>query len=110
MLRVPIFARLSRHPRIQLTVLHGSSVPNTKVTNGDNLDDIAHVEHWTIKKSGVQWVCHPFIWVTLLRMRPDVILSEGGSNFFTNFFFYRVERCTGRDGEAENYICVRSSF
>ena len=84
--RVPIFARLSRHPRIQLTVLHGSSVPNTKVTNGDNLDDISHVEHWTIKKSGVQWVCHPLIWVTLLRMRPDVILSEGGSNFFTNFF------------------------
>ncbi|MDG2469947.1 MAG: glycosyltransferase, partial [Pirellulaceae bacterium] len=80
-----MFAKLNSDPKLEVTVLHGSSVPDTKLINGDKLDGFDHIEHFTIKRKGHTWVFHPFIFFSLVRLKPDAILSEGGSNFLSNF-------------------------
>ena len=88
--RTNAFRRLHARPDIDVTVLHGSDVPGTRVTNGKNLDGFNHVQMFTLKKRGVDLVFHPFIFFHLWRLRPDVILAEGGSNVFSNIpaYFY----------------------
>ncbi len=82
--RVPMFERLTKHEELDVTVLHGSSVAKTKLVNGHDLSRIKHIQHWTIKWPGCEWVWHPFLFWSLLRLRPDVILAEGGSNTPSN--------------------------
>ncbi|MEM6468413.1 MAG: glycosyltransferase family 4 protein [Planctomycetota bacterium] len=85
--RSHIFAKLNAMPNLNLSVFHGSSIPGTKYVNGEDLRGFEHREHFTISVPGAKkWVAHPFIWWSLIRHRPDVIVSEGGSNFLTNFF------------------------
>ena len=88
--RTNAFRRLHARPDIDVTVLHGAGVPGTRVTNGKQLDGFNHVQMFTLKKRGVDLVFHPFIFFHLLRLRPDVILAEGGSNVFSNVpsYFY----------------------
>ena len=84
--RAHIFAKLNARTDLELAVFHGQSIPNTKCVNGDNLDGFEHIEHFTATLPGAKkWVFHPFIWQSLWKYRPDVILAEGGSNLFTNF-------------------------
>ena len=88
--RTNAFRRLHARPDIDLTVLHGSDVPGTRVKNGKNLDGFHHVQMLTLKRKGVDLVFHPFIFFHLWSARPDVILAEGGSNVLSNFpsYFY----------------------
>ena len=84
--RSHIFAALNARDDLELAVFHGQSIPNTKYVNGEDLQGFEHVEHFTVSVPGARkWVMHPFIWRTLWKYRPDVILAEGGSNFLTNF-------------------------
>jgi len=90
--RVPMFAKLNSHPNLDVTVLHGTSVPETKLINGEHLEGFRHIEHFTLKRQGHTWVFHPFIFLSLIRLNPDVILSEGGSNFLSNFLVIAYAR------------------
>ena len=64
--RVPVFERLSQDESLDLTVLHGSSVPKTKLVNGKDLSAINHIQHRTIKWPGVDFVFHPFLFLFTL--------------------------------------------
>ena len=100
--RAPMFARLNAHPEVELTVLHGRGIPGTKLVNGTDLQGFAHREMFTLsgraKSSSrtVPWVWCPFVWWELWRIRPDVIVVEGGSNVFTNFGVYAYAKLFGR--------------
>lgn len=92
--RAPMFARLNAEPDIDLTVLHGRSIPGTKLVNATSFEGFRHKQLFgfggEISAAGRKsvWVVCPLIGFTLLRLRPDVIVAEGGSNVFTNFFVF----------------------
>lgn len=92
--RAPVFNRLHKDPRLELTVLHGQNVPRTKLVNGNAKYDFKRIAHFTIKRSGCSWVFHPFIWWSLVKLRPDVIIAEGASNLWTNFLIIAYARAT----------------
>jgi glycosyltransferase involved in cell wall biosynthesis len=83
--RAHIFEKLNARADLELTVFHGKSVPQTKLENGKNLQGFNHIELWTMSYPGSGWVFQPFLGFRLILHSPDVILAEGGSNFFSNF-------------------------
>ncbi len=89
-----MFARLNANPMIELSVFHGKDVPGTKLINSKEFVGFDHKEMLTlsgkVKSSGrsAPWVCCPFVWLSLFRHRPDVIVVEGASNIFTNIFVF----------------------
>ena len=92
--RVPVFRRLSEVPDFRFVALHGSDFPGTKAVNSKSLDGISHRELWTIKPDIVSNgeaiatpIC-PALPIHLARERPDVIVCEGGSNFFNNLLVF----------------------
>lgn len=90
--RTPVFRRLAAWPGIELVALHGSDFPGTKTVNGRDLTGFEHRELFTIrlvsKITEQREIAFP-IWPTLpwhlLRERPDVIFTEGGSNLPSAF-------------------------
>jgi len=92
--RVPIFARLSAHPEIELTVFHSRGIPGTKVINAERISGFTHRELWSLHGwiwaggRTTPWVVCPTVWWALLQHDPDVIVTEGGSNILTNLFVY----------------------
>lgn len=86
--RAPIFAKIGSQQEIELCVLHGQDVPGTKLVNGKVLSGFRHHGHWTVKRYGSPWVVSPFLFLSLIREKPDVILAEGGSNFLNNFAIF----------------------
>lgn len=89
--RAPIFSALNSRRDIDLSVFHGSSIPGTKCINGESLEGFEAREHFSIRIPFTPtWAIQPFIFFSLWRDNPDVIVAEGGSNLLTNFlvFFY----------------------
>jgi glycosyltransferase involved in cell wall biosynthesis len=83
--RAPVFARLNNDPEITLTVYYGQDVAGTKLKSISPPQDFGMVKHITISVPGFPFVFHPFLFFSLLRDRPEVVVAEGGSNFFNNF-------------------------
>ena len=85
--RAHIFAKLNARDDLDLAVFHGASFPGTKLLNGEKLQGFENREHFTVKVPLAKiWGVQPGIFWSLVSHRPDVILSEGGSNLLTNFF------------------------
>lgn len=85
--RSHIFAKLNARDDLDLAVFHGASFPGTKLLNGERLEGFENREHFTLKVPFAKiWGVQPGIFWSLIAHRPDVILSEGGSNLLTNFF------------------------
>ena len=90
--RTPVFRRLAAWPGIEFVALHGSDFPGTKTLNGRDLSGFEHREIFTIrlisKITDQREIAFP-VWPTLpwhlWRERPDVILTEGGSNLPSAF-------------------------
>lgn len=84
--RAHIFAKLNSRNDMDVVVFHGKSIPGTKCINGENLKGFPHKEHVTIRIPFTkQWTIQPFLFNSLRRQKPDVILAEGGSNLLSNF-------------------------
>ena len=95
--RAHIFAKLNAREDLELAVFHGQSVPGTKCINGENLQGFEHFEHWTINVPKAKgWVFQPFMFFSLRKYKPDVILAEGGSNLLTNFPVFLYARLFGK--------------
>ncbi|MEO1525423.1 MAG: glycosyltransferase family 4 protein [Planctomycetota bacterium] len=85
--RAHIFAKLNARDDLDLAVFHGASFPGTKLLNGEKLEGFENREHFTLKIPGGKiWGVQPGMFFSLIAHRPDVVLSEGGSNLLTNFF------------------------
>jgi len=92
--RTPVFQRLARTPGIDFVALHGSDFPGTKAVNSKNPSGFAHRELLTLKPplrargDVVPMPICPTLPAHLARLRPDVILCEGGSNLLNNLLVF----------------------
>ena len=86
--RAPMFKRISDIENIDLKVFYGSDFEGTKVVSGKNLNSFKNKKLPTIKitkklggaGSRQMPVCPTLFW-ELIKFSPDVILTEGASNF-----------------------------
>jgi glycosyltransferase involved in cell wall biosynthesis len=84
--RVPVFRRLSKRLGGEFCAFHGPDFPGTKTVNAKDLSGFKHRQLWGIRFNfrrdgdvvGIPFC--PTLLFHLWRYRPDVILSEGGSN------------------------------
>lgn len=85
--RAPMFKRIADIEDVDLTVYYGADFEGTKVVSGKNFDFNAKRLR-TIKitkkagsSSGRMMPFCPFLFARLIIDRPDVVISEGASNF-----------------------------
>lgn len=77
-----------------MMLFHGEDIPGTKLVNAKDFTGVPHRElrtyHMQLRSSGrkVPGLIYPGIVNALSEFRPDVILCEGGSNFFNNLLIY----------------------
>lgn len=98
--RSPVFSALSKRRDIELTVLHGESIPGTKLQNGPAAD-FHRVElptrtlstRITGRSAHVLW--WPSLGAKLRELQPHVVLAEGGSNFANNLTVFRQRKSIG---------------
>jgi glycosyltransferase involved in cell wall biosynthesis len=86
--RRPIFDRLHAHPDLSLKLYHGPDFAGSKVVSTKKLLQLPVTKLWSFKlrkesENGlIAMPLSPFLFFTLLRDRPDVVLTEGASNLF----------------------------
>lgn len=98
--RVPVFERLNEIPGIELLVLHGESYEGTKLINFTGQFSFNSIKLETIKfsvpfKYGAGIPVHTNIFSELYKFSPDVIITEGASNLFSNlasFIYAKLKR------------------
>lgn len=92
--RVPVFRRLAAEPDIDFIALHGADFPGTKVVSGKDLTGFRSRRLATLRvpvpepTAPVQMPLFPSLPLHLARLRPDVILTEGGSNLANNVLVF----------------------
>lgn len=92
--RVPVFRRLNARPTLAIQVLHGRSLPGTKMVNAEFVDGFARQELHT-------WVCwirsskrrqplvfFPGLFWALMRYKPHVLITSGGGNLLNNLVIF----------------------
>jgi glycosyltransferase involved in cell wall biosynthesis len=86
--RRPIFDRLHTHPDLSLTLYHGPDFGGSKVVSSKKPLLLPVKKQWSLKlrkesKNGlIAMPLSPFLFFSLLRDRPDVVVTEGASNLF----------------------------
>ena len=92
--RSTVFARLNRFDDISVTVVHGEDVSGSKLINDSNPSGFETVKLKTfcasIPVSGRSAIVilYPTLFLNLMKLRPDVLLIEGGSNVVNNVSVY----------------------
>lgn len=100
--RVPVFHRLSKVPDISIMVFYGEDFDGTKVVSYSGATDFASKKLPTKKiklstRNGKAYI--PFnstLYRELKAYKPDVVISEGASNFVNNiicFMYAKRHRC-----------------
>jgi len=99
--RAPMFKRISDIEDVDLTVYYGADFEGTKVVSGKDFS-FKTKKMRTIKitkkvgsSSGRMMPYCPFLFFQLMKDRPDVIISEGASNFanaMQGFFYAKLYR------------------
>ena len=85
--RCPMFQRISNLENIDLKVFYGADFKGTKVVSGDKIEGFKSEKLYTIKikkkHNGIerQMPFCPTLFFHLIKENPDVILTEGKSNF-----------------------------
>jgi glycosyltransferase involved in cell wall biosynthesis len=98
--RLPIFRRLAAHPALDVKILAGSGDSGTKLANAAHLDDLDVKILWTWRKYVVSTgrrvllTINPSLPWHLFRLRPDVLLVQGGM-LFNNLATLLYARVTG---------------
>lgn len=97
--RAPFFELLSNDKDINLTVIHGPDFKKTKVVSNKNDKNFnskkifsIKLKYKTINGHGYMPIS-PFLLLELLKLKPDVIISEGASNLFNavqGFIYCRI--------------------
>ncbi|MFC1574384.1 hypothetical protein ACFL30_04295 [Candidatus Latescibacterota bacterium] len=96
--RVPLFARLALAPEIDLTLIIGEDLPNSKVKSGSDLSalPIRKMKTRFIRLGSRLLPWHVGLIHELRKLKPDVILCEGESHFLgylqTIFYKYFINR------------------
>lgn len=89
--RRPVFERLADCPEIDLEVWYGCDFPGTKVVSTNEPCEFSKRKLFSVPvnfsflKAGLLLPYSPFLFFSLLRHRPEVVICEGASNLFNNF-------------------------
>ncbi len=92
--RTPVFRRLASQPGIDFVALYGADFPGTKVVSGSDLSGFRSHRLATLRlpvpepTAPVQMPLSPNLPLRLARLRPDVILTEGGSNLANDILVF----------------------
>ena len=92
--RESLFEEISKLPYVNLTLLYGEDIPNTKIKSGlNNKNNLNLIKHRTsfLKISKRIFIWHHGLINSLKEFKPDLIISEGESNILSYFqaFFYK---------------------
>lgn len=81
--RQPLFAQLSEADDLDLFLLFGDDLPNSKVKSAAEISGLNYrkLPTWFVRFTGRQFVVHRALIKTLREYKPDLILCEGESNF-----------------------------
>ena len=86
--RAPIFQKIAQFQNVDMTLFYGADFPGSKVVSGKNLDGFRHRLLPTVKitkkfgsSNGRRMPFCPTLFWELLKFRPDIVLTEGSSNF-----------------------------
>jgi len=86
--RVPLYLRLAQDSELDFILFYGDGELNTKLKNADfPTDIIKSKKHFTIRlpfktsNHSSSLPFYPFLFFNLIRLSPDVIVSEGTSSF-----------------------------
>lgn len=99
--RCPMFQRISNLPNVDLKVFYGADFEGTKVVSGEKIEGFKSERLPTIKikkkhNGGErQMPFCPTLFFKLIKERPDVIITEGKSNFanaFLGFIYAKLFR------------------
>jgi glycosyltransferase involved in cell wall biosynthesis len=99
--RLPIFKRLAARPGTEFRAFYGSDHPGTKTVSAKNIEGIDHRRLFTLRINSkyhgerITFSFCPTLLIHLARFRPDVILTEGGSNILNNFLIFFYAGLTG---------------
>jgi glycosyltransferase involved in cell wall biosynthesis len=92
--RVDLYERINDDKSIDLTLLHGRGVMNSKFVNYEGPVSFKHKELKTIqlKTESKLVLLFPGLFFQLIRLSPDIIIAEGESNMLNNIaiYFYSV--------------------
>ncbi len=88
--RVNLLSRIASTPGINLLLIHGRGIKNSKFVNYEGKVDFKHKQLATLIHTGreKQLVLFPFLLFHLIKQRPDVIITEGQSNMLNNIIIY----------------------
>lgn len=99
--RAPVFARISQQNGVDLTVLHGEDFSGTKIVSfqgalGFNAVKLKSINMKMGTSNGAAYVPLPLgLWGELKRLKPNVIVSEGASNLFSNLICFAYSKIHG---------------
>ncbi len=92
--RTDLLERINATDNIELTLVHGRSLENSKFTNYNGPVSFRHIQLKTIiiSRNVRIVVFYPSLIFHLIRERPDVIVAEGESNILNNvsIFLYSL--------------------
>lgn len=92
--RQELFNEINKTNEINLLVLYGEDIPQTKIKSNFNNVSFNHLKH---KTSYIKIFKNIFVWhhkliFSLKKFKPDLIIAEGESNLFSYLqaFFYKL--------------------
>ena len=92
--RAKLFRQISDHSHYQIRLFFGDDVPQSKVKSAQNLDGFAFTKtksrFFTIGKRTLVW--HSGLQNELTKFNPDVVVTEGESNFLNLFQVFNYRR------------------
>lgn len=93
--RAPVFSRLAKHEKVtDFKVFYGCDFVGTKVVSTKSALDFDAEKMRSIPiripsgKGQALTPLSPFLFFSLIRFRPDVVICEGASNFINNIFVF----------------------
>ncbi len=92
--RIDLLDRINDNKDLELTLLHGRGIKNSKFVNFEGPVTFRHKELKTIqlKSQSKLLLIFPGLFFQLMKSSPDIIIAEGESNMLNNIaiYFYSV--------------------
>ena len=88
--RIDLIGRIANISGIDLILIHGRNIKNSKFVNYEGEVSFKHKQLTTLiyRSNNKHLVIFPFIIYHLIKHKPDIIITEGESNMLNNIMVY----------------------
>jgi len=88
--RIDLLERINSYPDIDLTLIYGNSIRNSKFINYKGETRFTNIElnTWQYARKEKYLVFFPSLFGRLVKLNPDVIVAEGESNILNDVLIY----------------------